>query len=207
MAKTLEHVYSSLELPGQLRAQRIARLSRQYGKYAQKVGAKARTRGGMDRIFTVRSPQLCRALIRWRHGSWGHVRYMLCACGGDYSFGHFQGCQNLQPKVAHRPIEPLLEARRIDERSLTALLEGWDAQLAAAPNQRADTSRLTVHTKQPASVARRSREAERREEVASTRPEEEEETEENEGEGYATAEEIQNDVLDDEGYITAESDL
>lgn len=144
--------HETTALPTLLKQERVARLSQSYGQLMRRVLPAARTPAGADKIFFVSSPDLCLSLIRWRQGVWGFGRFTLCVCGAHFTFYHFKKCAAVQLRVSDNRIEPLIEARKIDETAIATRFEAWEAELTAVAGQRRDTSGLTTHTRETPAI-------------------------------------------------------
>lgn len=176
-----------------LKREKVVRLIAGYGELGKRISVEARSPSGTDRIFQVKCPALCTALIKWRQGTWGFRRYTKCVCGREYYFGHWLKCASVSPKVREREIEGLLEAPSIPEAVIRGKLERWEIQLADTPGQEEEVSRLTVHTRPTPAMQRRLRSA------ASTRPNDEIDS--------ATLDEGWNTAVEVDGFITAPEDF
>lgn len=131
-----------------LHTARRDRLLNAMGDCAGRIESEARTKTGMDRVFTVKDKTLCTSLIRWRQGTWGYKRYTLCVCGAAFNLSHFKGCSQVSPPPSAFGLERHLKADVIPEARLKEVLASWEQQLAETPDQRADESQFRPSQKQ-----------------------------------------------------------
>ena len=127
--------------------ERRRRLQNDMGDCASRIEHEARTQTGLDRVFTLKDAGLCTSLIRWRQGTWGYKRYTLCVCGAPFDLRHFKACQSVQPPPSAFGIERHLKAKKIPEARLKDVLDKWEQQLSAVPNQAADDSQYRASSK------------------------------------------------------------